>query len=299
MIGSVSLLSNVFNYGKRIIKATPEMVFGTAAEYVGQTIRNTPGGFKAKAEAGLTAMEYAGRGNFFKTFWGNCKTFFPEMKTAITVGTEAAKAAGKNTIWGGAKGLFKGLGKKMPFIFAVTTLITEAPNIITAVKDKGLWQGVKEVGKSGAKLVGAGLGAAIGSAVCPGIGSFVGWIAGEWLAGKIAGKSYSEQKAQAEGEQQQMMEQQQQQAQNPYQQFTEPYSQAASPTPSANPTFNGASNPFAYQQMTPCANYSDDIMLQGMNTQGQNQVQYQPQYQPQSAAQNPQPYYYNGLDMSI
>lgn len=295
MIGSVSLLSNVFNYGKRIIKATPEMVFGTAAEYVGQTIRKTPGGFKAKAEAGLTAMEYAGRGNFFKTFWQNCKTFFPEMKSAITTGTEAAKAAGKSSFMGGAKGLLKGLGKKMPFIFAVTTLLTEAPNIFTAVKEQGLIQGVKEVIKSGSKLVGAGLGAAIGSAICPGIGSFVGWIAGEWLAGKLVGKSYSDKKAEAEQAQQQMIEeQQQQQEQNPYAQYAAPYTQTTPQPQGANPSFNGSSNPFAMpmQGMTQTTNYSDDIMLQSMNNmQGQNQpVNQQP-------AQTP--YYYNGLNMSI
>ena len=115
----------------------------------------------------------------------------------------------------------------MPFIMSASWILMEAPNVFTAIKEKGLFQGVKEVLKFGARMTTAGLGSAIGAALpIPG-GSLIGWIAGEWLASRIVGKSYTEQKAEKEELIKELTGQdpnaQVQDAQNPQPQVANPY----------------------------------------------------------------------------
>ncbi len=204
MVSNVSLslsnLGKVWNYGKRVLEVTPELIFGSASEAMGDTFRRTSGSVFDKAKAGWHTLEKAGSGSFFSGLWKNFKTFIPCIKSNIQNEVAAARFAGKNTFFAGTKGLFKGLGKKMPFIGAVSMMLFELPNIWKATVEQGIFQGAAEGLKSGARLTGGGLGAAIGSALIPipFVGSMCGWIAGEWLASRIVGKSYSEKKSELE-----------------------------------------------------------------------------------------------------
>lgn len=220
--GITGATKSIYNYGKRFLNTAPELVLGTAADAAGTAMRKTKGSLFDKAAAGWHALEDAGKGSFFKSFIGNIKSFIPDMKAFIKEGAKDLTGIAK--IKGGAKGLFKGLGKKMPFIGAALMVVTELPNIWKATKEQGILAGVKEIVKSGARLIGGGIGSAVGSAICPGLGSMAGWIAGEWLAGRIVGKSYSEKKAEAEAEQkaQEESQQNQQQAPQPATSYTYP-----------------------------------------------------------------------------
>lgn len=256
-MGIVSLAPKLVNYGKRFINVAPEMMLGTGSDIIGAAARNTKGSVLTKAKAGFRALEQdvvtkqATQGGFFKRLLHNIKSTPNDIGASAKAGYNTAKAAGKSGIWGGTKGFFSGIGKKMPFIGAALTVLFELPNIWTATKEQGIGQGVKETLKAGSRLAGGALGAAVGSAICPGIGSLVGWVAGEWLTSKIVGKSYSEKKMDAEMQAQEAM--QQQAAQQTAFQGTNPYGAQVMTNPmygyndySANP-------------------YSDDIMMQQLN----------------------------------
>lgn len=97
-------------------------------------------------------------------------------------------------------GAIKGLGKAMPALFAFITIASEIPNVYKAVKEKGIVQGLKETGKTAARLTTGALFAALGTAILSPIpvvgsiaGGMLGYSLGDWLASKIVGKSYSEQ----------------------------------------------------------------------------------------------------------
>jgi hypothetical protein len=281
MVSAVSMtmsnLGKAWGYTKRVGEVIPELIFGSASETVGEALRTTKGSLFTKAQKGWQALEKAGSGNFFQNFIRNFKSFYPCIRANVLTKTSAAKLTGKNVFLEGTKGFFKGIGKKMPFIGALTMMLFELPNIVTATKEKGIFQGAAEVVKSTARLTGGGLGAAIGSALVPipFVGTMAGWIAGEWLAGKIVGKSYSEKKA----EKQKETEQQQEQTASPAQQQEQPtgymnpfwlpeaqQAQAtnpiAQPPQAYNPSMqgNGMYNPYANQNIP----YSDDIMMQQM-----------------------------------
>ncbi len=252
--GITSVAKSVYKYGKQILKATPELTFGTSAEAVGKGMRaayKSGSSLSEVAKVGLKGINNAAnKGNFLSKMCGNLKNLIPDISSSIQAGKRLATIKGKSSLWGTFKGLTKGVGKKLPFIFAALMLVGEVPNIIKATKEKGIIQGLKETIKPAVRLVGAGLGSAIGSAICPGIGSLVGWVAGEWLAGKIVGKSYSEKKAEAEEQLAQVQQAQEQQgaamAQVP---------QAATPT--QNPYSNY--NPYMYSSFN--NPYKDDIYM--------------------------------------
>lgn len=99
-------------------------------------------------------------------------------------------------------GAIKGLGKAMPALFAFITIASEIPNVYKAVKEKGVVQGLKETGKTAARLTTGALFAALGTAILSPIpvvgslaGGMLGYSLGDWLASKVVGKSYSEQVA--------------------------------------------------------------------------------------------------------
>lgn len=244
------------NQAKRILNVAPEMMLGTGSDLIGEAARNTKGSFYTKAKAGFLALEKdlenkkATQGGFLKRLFNNLKTTPKDIKIAAKDGYNAAKTAGKNKIWGGTKGFFKGVSKKMPFIGALLTVAFELPNIFTATKEQGIGQGIKEVGKAGSRLAGGAIGAAIGSAICPGIGSIIGWIAGDWITSKVVGKSYSEQKMDAEMKAQELAQQQAQQ-----------------PAFTGNPYETGTTNQmygYGYNDMSNNP-YADDIMMQQLN----------------------------------
>lgn len=255
-MGLVTMIPRLMGYGKRIAKATPELLLGTGSDVIGAAARGTKGSVLTKARAGFRALEgdiakkQIKHGGFFKRLFHNLKTTPSTIAASTKAGSRAARMAGKSTLKGGIKGFFKGVGKKMPFIGAALMVISELPNIFKATKEQGIGQGIKETVKAGARLGGGAIGAAIGSAICPGIGSLIGWVAGEWLAGKVVGKSYSEKKADEEMKsQEELIAQQEAQAQQANQQV--PFT--------SNPY--GMTNPmYGYD---PYANpYANDIMMQ-------------------------------------
>lgn len=199
----MGIASVLFRYGSKALKLAPEAILGTGTEVAGKAMRKTSGSIFAKAEAGVRALEKdvakTTQGGFFSRLWKNVKSVAPDVFHKYPkVGIRAAKIAGKSTTLGALKGVVKGVAKKLPFIGAIATVAFEIPNIIETAKDKGVLAAVGETLKSSARLAGGAAGAAIGSAICPGIGSLVGWVVGEWLTGKVVGKSYSEQKAEAQ-----------------------------------------------------------------------------------------------------
>ncbi len=96
--------------------------------------------------------------------------------------------------FGKISGAFKGCGKAMPALMAIMMIAGEIPNAIKATKEKGIGQGAKELGKATTRLAAGALGGAIGGALIPipFVGSLIGWMAGDWIASKIVGKSYTE-----------------------------------------------------------------------------------------------------------
>lgn len=273
--GITGALKTVYNYGKQVLKATPELTFGTSAEAVGSAMRGTYTSSKSITEAARAGWKEinkaANSGNFFKKMWVNIKNLIPDLKTAISDGAKLAETTGGNKILGAIKGLGKGIGKKLPFLFAAFMLVGEIPNIVKATKEKGIWQGIKETIKPIVRLVGAGIGSAVGTAILPFGGSLVGWVAGEWLAGKLVGKSYTEKKAKEEKQREQIIAEMQQQGVLPQQQTAIPQ-QTGYPQISTFPaqnayspvSFNGLTNPFNNYSMQSNP-YSDDIFMKQMN----------------------------------
>ena len=203
----MGIASVLLRYGSKALKLAPEAIFGTGTEVAAKAMRKKSGSIFAKAEAGVRALEKdvakkTAQGNFVSRLWKNAKSFVPDVfYRGPKVGIRAAKIAGKNTFLGSLKGFGKAVAKKMPFIGAIATVAFEIPNIIETAKDKGVLAAVGETLKSSARLAGGAAGAAIGSAICPGVGSIVGWFVGEWLTSRVVGKSYSEQKEEAQGQQ--------------------------------------------------------------------------------------------------
>ncbi len=266
-MGLVSFAPRLVKYGKRVLNVYPEFVLGTGSDVVGAAMRSQKGSVLNKAKAGFKALEddiaakQLSKGGFFRRLGANLnpKNLWKSLNESRKAGVAAAKSAHKSAFWGGTKGFFKGIGKKMPFIGAVLTLAFELPNIWTATKEQGIGTGLKETAKTASRLTGGAIGGAIGAAVGGPIGAMVGWVAGEWLTGKVVGKTYSEKKmeaeeaavqAQAEYETPQTYQQPPFQG-NPYAYNPNPYSGMT------NPLYNDYANP-----------YANDIMMQqmGFNT---------------------------------
>lgn len=206
-----------WNYAKRAGRIYPNLVFGTGGEPMSMTLKDSFFGIKG-ADGKRTGGKYfnnfgrqlkdafkAGEshneamikksGGFWKSQWEAIKTTPKVIQEAITDGGSAAKAAGKSKFWGQTKGLFKGLGKRMPLIGSALILLTELPNIFKATANEGIVSGAAEVVKAGARLGGGMLLGTIGAAFGGPIGSIVGYMIGDWITSKIVGKSYSEKKA--------------------------------------------------------------------------------------------------------
>lgn len=174
-------------------------ILGTGNNDTAETITNQLKNRKANGQNYLTAL-YTGT----KKGIGDSYT-----KTVKNGGFFKSLAKGFGEIpngWKNGKGFFgkpwgaiKGLGKAMPALFAFITVASEIPNVYKAVKEKGVVQGLKETGKTVARLTSGALFAALGTAILspiPVVGSLLGGMAGyqlgDWIASKIVGKSYSE-----------------------------------------------------------------------------------------------------------
>lgn len=206
--------NNAWSYVRRVGNIYPNLVAGTAGDTMSATLKDSFYGVK-------NAAGKRTGGNYFKNFGTQLKNAFiagenenkaliqkhggfwksqlEAIKTApkvigdcITDGGKAAELAGKSKFWGQTKGLFKGLGKRMPLIGSILIVATELPNIVKATANEGLVSGAAEVVKAGARLGGGMLLGTIGAALGGPIGSIVGYMIGDWITSKIVGKSYSE-----------------------------------------------------------------------------------------------------------
>ncbi len=217
-IGSVTL-NDISHYGKKALRLYPDLVLGTGAETVTQTLKDSFYGVK-KGAGKRTG------GKYFKDFWTQLKDAFkagerhnetlikehggfwkstkeaikttPEViRKAVKEGSKQAAKAGKNQFWGGTKGFFKGLGKRLPLIGTALIVLTEIPNIIKATANEGIVSGMAEVVKAGARLGGGMVLGTIAAALLGPLGAPVGYIIGDLITRKIVGKSYSERTAEA------------------------------------------------------------------------------------------------------
>jgi hypothetical protein len=279
-IGKVltTYLPKAVKYGYRGVKASPYIIFGKGAD---EFVRAAGTVSKAANESWITAamkaikaggkaVEATKKGNIFVEGWKALKSTPRTIALYAKKGGVEAGLKGSNKILGNIKGVFKGLGKKMPLIGNLMLVGFELPNIIKAVKEQGIGQGLVEVGKAGARLTGASLGAAIGSAICPGIGSLVGWVAGEWIVNKFIGKSYSgkiaENEEKAKEEMERLAELQQAQQQTQVQQTAPQTSNISMQGGTTYPQYNTTTNPFNSFNLNQYSNpYANDIMMQQIN----------------------------------
>lgn len=214
----------IWDYGKRLVKASPYIIFEDAAQggakAAAKVTRSAKESWftvlKKMVKEGVKGIEESvsktkgkfGK-NFFKASWNSIK----EIPSVIKLSTKwsaaravaTAKAAGKTGnsaklagILGGTKGVFKGIGKKMPIIGNIMLVAFELPNIFKATKEQGIGQGVAEVFKAATRLGVASIVSAIGTTVAGPIGGIAGFMIGDWLASKVVGKSYTEKLAQEE-----------------------------------------------------------------------------------------------------
>lgn len=201
-MGILSIAKKAISLGRRALNVAPEFLLGDSSEVIGKAMRNKKGSIFSKAKAGAKALEAdiaakkAAQGGFAKRVINNLKPKF--YINQIKNGANAAKTAGKSSLWGGIKGLGKGIAKKMPFIGAALTVLFEAPNLYTAFKEGGFSAGMKEVGGATVELGCMAAGAAIGSAICPGVGTIIGGIVGAIGGSLLRGKTYTEKKAEQE-----------------------------------------------------------------------------------------------------
>jgi len=259
-------INAIGRYAQRGLRLYPEFVFGTGHEVFAKTLQDSfrgvknpvtkkyaggqgfkgfwdqlKGATKKLEEHNKTLRER--NGGFFKNMGKQIKTTPAKMSQGWRVCGKLADKAGKTGIgkfWAQSKGALKGLGKRMPLIGSLLMVAFELPNIFRATKEEGIVAGASEVVKAGARLGAGFAGAAIGQALIPipVVGGLIGFIAGDWLASKVVGKSYSEKKAEKEATvQEQVATMQQQQAvPNPFNQNIPFNGQAENTTAAGNVT---------------------------------------------------------------
>ncbi len=167
------------------------------------------------------AAEVSKNGSTWKTILNSLKNIPKDFKKGWTQGGIISAKKGNKFLMQ-LKGAFKkGFKGKSMVLGAALLALFELPNIIKATFNEGVVQGGAEVIKAAAKLGGSSLGAAIGQALIPIpiLGSLVGGIIGYSLTGLVAGKSYSERKA----EEQQKLQEKEKQQQEQMQQSTNPF----------------------------------------------------------------------------
>lgn len=273
-----------YGYAKRLVKATPYIIFEEAGikgakdalavtkaadesftSVLKKMIKSGGKGIEDSVKATKTKVS----GGFLKAAWNSIK----EVPSVIKVSTKwnaaravaTAKAAGKSGfatrlagIWGGTKGFFKGIGKKMPLIGNILLVAFELPNIVKATSEKGIGQGAVEVVKAGTRLTAASIASGIGTAMFGPIGGIAGFIIGDWVTSKIIGKSYTEKVAEEEQKNADAIKRVQNmgiQVQTP--QTVQQPSFAGNYTPMSNPFSTGYDN-FSNS-------YSNDLMMKNVN----------------------------------
>ena len=222
----VKLLKPVAKYGRAI----PRYAFGEGYSVISRARKGAASGYTifqnpvTKSKAGFSALKAdviatvnkpsriatawrsgvsasgatSASGKFLGGLKGLKTAFTNSIKTAWQNGAAKAstgKILGKmgsaGKFLGGMKGVLKPLCK-MPVIASLITLGIEAPDIYSAFKEGGLWEGTKQLFKSGAKIVGGTVLGALGTAVGGPVGGVLGYALGEQLVEKITGPSYNE-----------------------------------------------------------------------------------------------------------
>ena len=205
-------ISPIINGIGRVIKASPYIVLGEGQSVFQNSLQRSVRGVKINGK-------YQG-GKGYSDLWGHMKNAFKDVETAksnikggfwnATMDSLKNIPSEFSSAWKGSSG-FMGrfgsiagvIGKRLPLLFGAWMVYDEVKNLWGAAKDGKL--NATEVAKSGSKLICATLGAAIGQALCPIplVGAFLGFPAGQWVAERIFGKSYVEEKeeilAQANG----------------------------------------------------------------------------------------------------
>lgn len=275
LIGKVSYyVPKLYNYTKRLVKASPYIIFEDAAkagvDAAAKTVKTDKMSFARYfknvfkdglegVEASISKTKSAVGKNFFKASWKSIKEIPSVIGASVKAETAAATGLGK--IWAGTKGFFKGVGKKLPLIGNLMLVAFELPNIIKATKEKGIGQGIAEVAKAGARLTGASILSAVGTAVAGPIGGIAGFIIGDWLTSKIVGKSYTEKQEQEKQKDEEALERVQQMQQE---------GRLPNQTPQVTQTPAFTSNPFNAYQPTPFDSdnfsnpYANDMFMQNM-----------------------------------
>ena len=292
LIGKVGYyVPKLYDYTKRLVYASPYILFEDAASKGAEAaVRVAKGSntslfqyIKDMAKAGglgieksIKATQKATGGSFIKAMFKSIKDIPSVIKasTKWSAGRAivAARAANKGRIvthlagiWGGTKGFFKGIGKKMPLIGNILMVAFELPNIVKATKEKGIGQGIAETVKAGVRLTTASIASAVGTAIGGPIGGIAGFIVGEWLAKKVIGKSYSEKVAEEQQKDQEAIErvQRMQQEGTLTQGVTQPQ-MVQQPAFTGNPFYNPyQSNPIDYDNFS--NPYADDMFMKNMN----------------------------------
>ena len=196
----LSGMKHIGNYGANFI-------FGTGSDTMGKAIGSS---IKNRKVANMSFIKSFNQGfvdGFVKSnqevkasggFFKNLGKAFSQLPSNISKGW--AKGSGKNgftkffsKLWNSAKPL----GKIMPFAMNALWLAQSVPDIVSRTKDEGIIGGIKETGKTLAKLgiisLTAGIGASFGFAGMLGLPILA--MIGSDL---ILGKSYKEKKAEAE-----------------------------------------------------------------------------------------------------
>ena len=285
LVSSISYyVPKAYDYAKRLVKASPYIIFEEAGvagakkalavtkaadESILSVLKKAIKAGGLGIEESIVKTKKAAKGGFLKVTLKSLK----ELPSVIKVSTKwsaakavvTAKAAGKSGfatrlagIWGGTKGFFKGIGKKMPLIGNILLVAFELPNIVKATSEKGIGQGAVEVVKAGTRLTAASIASGIGTAMFGPIGGIAGFIIGDWVTSKIIGKSYTEKVAEEEQKNADAIKRVQNmgiQVQTP--QTVQQPSFAGNYTPMSNPFSTGYDN-FSNS-------YSNDLMMKNVN----------------------------------
>ena len=166
LIGKVvTSVPKVFNYTRRLVKASPYIMFGEAANAgakaatavtktadmsIAQYLKNVVKAGGKGIEANIAEVKSVTGAGFLKSMWTSIREVPSVIGGSIKAEVEAAKGLGK--IWAGVKGLGKGIGQKLPLIGNLMLIAFELPNIFKATIEKGIGQGLIETVKAGARL---------------------------------------------------------------------------------------------------------------------------------------------------
>lgn len=193
-IGAIAKNKNWWEITKKVANGYMNSVFGCGqdAEFAKLLIKDKAG-LKAAWDGSKLGESFFQRTKEALSF-SNISQEFKDASTAVNFMGKEGKLA-----------KYLGVaGRRMPFIMNVVTLACEVPNIIKAFTDKehggGVGAGLAETAKTGIKLGAFAAGMALGSLV-PGVGfitGMIGGMAGQWLAEKIVGKSFTDKAAETD-----------------------------------------------------------------------------------------------------